>query len=406
MSDAPARAARTGPLALYVHIPFCETKCPYCDFNTYAGIESLIPSYVAALNNEISVWSDLLGGPAVDTVFFGGGTPSYLPAERIASVIGAIRGGFDVASDVEVTLESNPGDFKESKLAAYLEAGVNRLSIGVQSLDDRLLEMLGRRHSADQAVEAYTLALDAGFDNVNVDLMYGLPRQTLAEWRATLDGVAELRPAHISMYCLTLEEGTVLEQQVMSGQVPDPDPDLAADMYIMAQESMAPLGYRHYEISNWAQPDCECRHNLAYWRNLSYLGVGPGAHSYLDSFRFWNLKSPREYVRLLQEGSTPVTSVDSLSAELLGDVPVVESVEDIGTRLEMAETLMMGLRLDTGITVADFAQRFGVTPSQAYPETIEELSSIGLLEGVDGRLMLTPRGRMLGNEVFARFFAD
>jgi oxygen-independent coproporphyrinogen-3 oxidase len=406
MSDAPARAARTGPLALYVHIPFCETKCPYCDFNTYAGIESLIPSYVAALNNEISVWSDLLGGPAVDTVFFGGGTPSYLPAERIASIIGAIRGGFDVASDVEVTLESNPGDFKESKLTAYLEAGVNRLSIGVQSLDDRLLEMLGRRHSADQAVEAYTLALDAGFDNVNVDLMYGLPHQTLAEWQATLDGVAELRPAHISMYCLTLEEGTVMEQQVRSGQVPDPDPDLAADMYVMAQESMAPLGYRHYEISNWAQPDCECRHNLAYWRNLSYLGVGPGAHSYLDSFRFWNLKSPREYVRLLQEGSTSIMSVDTLSAEVLGDVPVVESVEDIDARLEMAETLMMGLRLDTGITVDDFARRFGVTPSQAYGETIEELSSIGLLEGVNGRLRLTPRGRLFGNEVFSRFFAD
>jgi len=406
MSDASERAAKTGPLALYVHIPFCETKCPYCDFNTYAGIESLIPSYVAALNNEIYAWSDVLGGPAIETVFFGGGTPSYLPAERIASIIEAIRGGFDVASDVEVTLESNPGDFKESKLAAYLEAGVSRLSIGVQSLDDRLLEMLGRRHSADQAVEAYTLARDAGFDNVNVDLMYGLPHQTLAQWQGTLDGVAELRPAHISMYCLTLEEGTALEHLVRSGQVPDPDPDLAADMYVMAQESMAPLGYRHYEISNWAQPDYECRHNLAYWLNLSYLGVGPGAHSYLDSFRFWNLKSPRDYVRLLQEGSTFPASEDSLSAELLGDVPVVESVEDIDTRLEMAETLMMGLRLDTGIAVADFAQRFGVTPTQAYGETIEELSSIGLLEGDNGLLRLTSRGRMLGNEVFARFFAD
>ena len=411
MSDGSGGAARrgaveAGPLALYVHIPFCETKCPYCDFNTYARIESLIPSYVAALNNEISLWSDLLGGPAVETVFFGGGTPSYLPAERIASIIEAIHDGFDVASDAEVTLESNPGDFEESKLAAYLEAGVNRLSIGVQSLDDRLLKVLGRRHSAAEAVQAYALALEAGFDNVNVDLMYGLPYQTAVEWQGTLDGVAELRPAHISMYCLTLEEGTPMEQQVGSGQVPSPDPDLAADMYIMAQDFMAPLGYRHYEISNWARPGSECRHNLTYWRNRSYLGVGPGAHSYLDSFRFWNLKSPREYVRLLQEGLTSTASVDSLSAEVLGDVPVVEDVERIDRRLEMAETLMMGLRLDTGIRIDDFAERFGVTPGQAYGETIEELSSIGLLEGIDGRLRLTSRGRMLGNEVFARFFGD
>ena len=411
MSDGSGGAARrgaveAGPLALYVHIPFCETKCPYCDFNTYARIESLIPSYVAALNNEISLWSDLLGGPAVETVFFGGGTPSYLPAERIASIIEAIHDGFDVASDAEVTLESNPGDFEESKLAAYLEAGVNRLSIGVQSLDDRLLKVLGRRHSAAEAVQAYALALEAGFDNVNVDLMYGLPDQTAAEWQQTLEGVAELSPAHISMYCLTLEEGTPMEQQVKSGQVPSPDQDLAADMYIMAQDFMGPLGYRHYEISNWARPGSECRHNLTYWRNRSYLGVGPGAHSYLDSFRFWNLKSPREYVRLLQEGLTSTASVDSLSAEVLGDVPVVEDVERIDRRLEMAETLMMGLRLDTGIRIDDFAERFGVTPDQAYGETIEELSSIGLLEGIDGRLRLTSRGRMLGNEVFARFFGD
>ena len=399
--------SKAGPLSLYVHIPFCETKCPYCDFNTYARIESLIPEYVAALNTETLLWAEMLGHPRIETVFFGGGTPSYLPAEDIASILGTVQDGFDLAPDAEVTLESNPDDFAEPKLAAYLECGVNRLSIGVQSLDDELLKLLGRRHSAEQAVHAYTMAQKAGFDNVSVDLMYGLPNQTEAHWRSTLDGVSELGPSHVSMYCLTLEGGTPMEQQASSGQLPTPDEDLAADMYLMAQARMEHQSYRHYEISNWARPGFESLHNLTYWRNGRYLGVGPGAHSYLDSLRFYNLKSPREYVRLMKgELSPPATDVAALSAHALEGVPVVETVEEIDQRLEMAETLMMGLRLDVGISIDDFAARFGVTPTQVYCDTIDDLASLGLLEGTDGALRLTPRGRMLGNEVFSRFFGE
>ncbi len=393
-------------IALYVHIPFCQTKCPYCDFNTYSRIEPLMPSYVAALRREIEAWGQFFGDsrPFLRTVFFGGGTPSYLPAEDIVSIVSAIRETFEVAPDAEVTLEANPGDFTPSKLSAYLDCGINRLSIGVQSLSDRLLQALGRRHSAADAIEAYRMAYDAGFENVSIDLMYGLPHQTIEDWRDTLDGALALSPRHISMYCLTLEEGTPLEAWVRTGKVPEPDPDLAADMYLMAQDAMRQSGYRHYEISNWAIPGFESRHNLTYWRNQPYLGVGPGAHSYLPPCRFFNLKPPREYISRMQELAIAAQPHSRIFAEAIRNMPVVADVEEIDRKLEMAETLMMGLRLDDGVSVADFVHRFGETPAHVYGDTIAELTSLGLLETADGCLRLTPRGRILGNEVFRRFF--
>jgi oxygen-independent coproporphyrinogen-3 oxidase len=399
-------------ISLYVHIPFCETKCPYCDFNTYARIESLMPSYVAALQAEIRLWGDLLGHPAAHTVFFGGGTPSYLPSEDIEAVMSAVRAAFPLEPDAEVTLEANPGDFNGSKLESYLESGINRLSIGVQSLDDRLLKLLGRRHSSAQALEAYRMAVNAGFGNVSIDLMYGLPHQAADDWRRTVDSAVELSPSHISMYCLTLEGGTPMEQWVKLGQMPDPDPDLAADMYMMAQDAMRQHGYRHYEISNWAVPGFESRHNITYWRNEAYLGVGPGAHSYLRPHRFYNLKSPREYIRLLQGNveatvQSPLRDATDGHAPLpdtIHSIPVVETVEPIGKALEMSETLMMGLRLDTGISIEEFSRRFDGPPADFYPDTIAELTSLGLLESANGSLRLTQRGRMFGNQVFSRFF--
>ena len=392
------------PRGLYVHIPFCQTKCPYCDFNTYARIEDLIPRYVDALQTEISLWGALLHHPPLETVFFGGGTPSYLPTNRIVAILEAIRGSFGVSVDAEISLEANPGDLTPAKLSALRRAGVNRLSIGVQSLDDKLLETLGRRHSAADARRSYHAAIDAGFDNVSIDLMYGLPYQTLQGWRDTLDGALSLGPPHVSMYCLTLEPGTPLAQWVQLGKVPEPDPDLAADMYELAEELMGQGGYRHYEISNWARPGFPSRHNLIYWRNQAFLGVGPGAHSYLGGFRFANLKSPREYIERL-DSRLPSPKASSSEREIIASVPVVDTVEAIGPRLEMAETMMMGLRLDTGIISEDFARRFGRSPAEAYPDDVADLAALGLLETSDGALKLTPRGRMLGNEVFSRFLA-
>ena len=388
------------PEGLYVHIPFCATKCPYCDFNTYAGIAGLMGPYLAALKSEIELWGEVLGGPRLETVFFGGGTPSYLPAGSLDMLLDAIGGAFDLADDAEVTAEANPDDLGEEKLASMLGAGINRLSIGVQSLDDGLLRVLGRRHSAREAVDAFNAARGAGFDNVSIDLMYGLPEQTPEQWGATLDAALDLRPSHISMYCLTLEEGTPMERDAAAGRIPTPDGDLAADMYLAAEIKTAEAGLRHYEISNWAIPGRESGHNLLYWRNRPFLGVGPGAHSYLDGHRFHNIRSPREYIRRMgtgaagpQPGGRPFESV-----------PVVEAAEPVDRWLEMAETMMMGLRLDTGVDPGQFAARFGEPPAYVYGEVIDDLADDGLLETAGGSFVLTPRGRLLGNEVFSRFF--
>ena len=405
----PSHISDLGSIALYGHIPFCETKCPYCDFNTYAGIEALMPAYVKALCREITVWGDALGRPLVHSVSFGGGTPSYLPAEDMGLLMETVDHAFDIDSGAEVTLEANPGDLSGARLAAYQASGVNRLSIGLQSLDDRLLGVLGRRHSAAEARQAFHMARDAGFDNVSVDLMYGLPYQSIDDWSRTLDGIAEMSPPHVSMYCLTLEARTPMDQGVRAGRMPEPDDDLAADMYLLAQDTMEANGYRHYEISNWAIPGKESKHNLTYWQNQPYLGVGPGAHSYLMGHRFHNLRSPREYIQRLSPSlalhPAKVEGQDGVGADAIRSVPVVESTELIDRRLEMAETMMMGLRLDTGVAIASFAQRFGVELKDTYGEELDELEAHGLLEAANGAIRLTARGRLLGSEVFSRFFA-
>ena len=388
-------------ISLYIHIPFCETKCPYCDFNTYAGIEPLIPEYVDALIKEARFWGDALSlhhSPTVSTVFFGGGTPSYLPPGDIVRILDEVRSAFHLATSAEVTLESNPGDIAAGRIEAWLKAGINRLSIGVQSLDDGLLRLLGRRHTAREALDAHKAARNGGFTNINLDLMYGLPHQTLEQWRATLGKALEDRPEHISMYSLTLEEGTPLEASVRQGNVPYPDSDLGADMYQLAGKLGEDAGYHHYEISNWALPGRECLHNLTYWRNQPYLGIGPGAHSYLNGYRFSNLRSPRRYIQLA--GALTSAKVYPAALQEYGMLDMVETIDE---RLEMAETMMLGLRLSEGISQGAFLRRFGASLVETYGPQIDELLGLELVAWQEDRLVLTSRGRLLGNEVFQRF---
>lgn len=395
-------------LALYVHIPFCETKCPYCDFNTYAGIERLIPPYIDALERELRLWGEGLEcsaeRQAIGTVFFGGGTPSYLPLEHIKRLMDTVRGVFDLAPEAEVTLESNPGDVTPERASAWKEAGINRLSVGVQSLDDRLLQLLGRRHDAQTARLAFEAARAAGFDNVSLDLMFGLPHQTLDQWGDTLEQTLDLGPDHLSMYCLALEEGTPLEALVRRGVVPEPDPDLAADMYLLGHDLASRAGYERYEVSNWALPGRSSRHNLAYWRNRSYLGVGPGAHSYLDGHRFSVVGSPRRYIRGILDDARDREDgrlIDALCD--VGHTGLLEGFERVPPSLEMSETMMMGLRLAEGVSGARFRQRFGVSIEEAFGAQIGELEELGLLSRDGDVLKLTPGGWLLGNEVFQRF---
>lgn len=389
---------------LYIHIPFCETKCPYCDFNTYSGIEAIVPEYMAALRLEIERWGGLLGPVRMKTLFFGGGTPSYVPQAEIAAVIGGCRAAFAVDRDAEVTLEANPGDVTVEKLTAWLASGVNRLSIGVQSFDDGLLKLLGRRHTADEAEGAARKARAAGFSNVNLDLMFGLPRQSLEQWTASLEHALSLQPEHLSLYGLQLERGTPLEAAVRTGTMPEPDQDLGADMYLAAEDALWRAGYRRYEISNWSRPDLESRHNLMYWRCEPYLGVGPGAHSWLFGWRFANMKSPRAYMAAARKAARTLKTASGSGAiaEMSSNGPV-DFIEEATEAVARAEFMMMGLRLDAGISGPAFAERFGATLESAFPGVIPGLVDAGLIEWDGPGIHLTGRGRLLGNEVFRRF---
>jgi oxygen-independent coproporphyrinogen-3 oxidase len=397
------------PLALYIHVPFCETKCPYCDFNTYAAIESLMPGYVDALTHEVTQWGSWLGKPELSGLFFGGGTPSYLPTRDIRRMMQAVRTAFVLPDDVEATLEANPGDCSRERLQAVRRAGINRLSIGVQSLDDNELRLLGRRHSAEQAIAAVDAARQAGFDNLSVDLMFGLPNQFVSSWEHTVHEAIALEPEHVSAYALTLEGGTPMEADVARGRLPEPDSDLAAEMYLLAQRALAAAGYEQYEISNWAKPGRASTHNLTYWNNAQFLGVGPGAHSYLvpeaeatsHGLRFATVKPPRMYI----EQAKAWQADGPLTAETIASAGAVDTVEALTEAMEAADTMMMGLRLNDGVTDTSFRARFGVGIADRFPDAVSECISLGLLEWAGDSLRLKEETRLLGNEAFLRFVA-
>ena len=395
-------------VALYVHVPFCQARCAYCDFSTYAGLESLIPAYVAALCREIEHAGQQWGHLAVPTIYFGGGTPSLLPSELLSILFDTLRFTFHVSDDAEITLEANPGTVSTEWLYRLRTLGVNRLSLGVQSAHDDELHLLGRIHTWAQAVETVAAARAAGFDNLNLDFIYGLPGHALARWQETLEAALTLGLEHLSLYCLGVEEGTPLEKRIAAGELPPPDDDLAAEMYTLAEERLAEAGYFHYEISNWARADPEggrwwwpehatsatseavspfmCRHNLTYWRNEPWLGLGAGAHSWLNGRRWANVRHPQDFVAALEQGRTPVA----------------ES-EPIDHRLAMGETMMLGLRLAEGVDSDRFHTRFGIALETAFGEELAQLRDLGLLNWDGHVARLTARGRLLGNQVFMRF---
>ncbi len=391
-------------MGLYVHVPFCKTKCPYCDFNTYQGIESQMGSYLEAVISELRSWGEALGRPRVRTVFFGGGTPSYLPEGDILAILGAASEACDVQSVGEITIEANPGDLDSAACSRLLRQGVNRLSVGVQSLDNGLLQLLGRRHSAAEAVAAFQTARDAGFENVNLDLMYGLPNQTLAQWEDTIAKLADLAPEHISLYALTLEEGTPMRVWADQGKIPEPDPDLAADMYSLARRVLADLGYQHYEISNWAKPGHQSQHNLIYWRNETYLGVGPGAHSRLGNYRFWTSLSPRDYaVRAGEWTQAPSCSWRAFGEAELREARTIDGWEHIDGDTARAETMFLGLRLLEGLDLDRASEAIGEDLAARFEAEIDELLNLGLLRRNGNTIRLDESAYLVANQVFTRF---
>ena len=395
------------PFSLYVHIPFCTAKCTYCDFNSYAGQDSLMRPYAEAVAEEARRWAAHLAGRRVETVFFGGGTPSLLPLPEMSLIVEALRSWFVVDSDAEWSLEANPGTVDARHLAGLRELGFNRVSFGVQSFHDDELRTLERIHDAKEVEDAYRWAREAGFGNVNLDLIYGLQGQSLQGWQSNLERALALGPDHLSLYALTLEEGTPMTRDVERGRQRGPDLDLQADMFEWSVERMRHEGFQHYEISNWSRPGRECRHNLVYWQNGDWLGLGAGAHSHLFGERFAGAASPRRYIELVQEGALAQASEpDAGQASEASPLDAMRQVvmrEGPDRAREMAETAFLALRLRQGLEIASFERRFGVDIRRVFGRAIEETMALGLTEQAAGWLRVRDDAVLLGDEAFMRF---
>lgn len=365
------------PFSLYIHIPFCARKCAYCDFASFPNEEGRWEEYILAVRQELEKWAARLVGRKIATVFIGGGTPSLLPAETIADLLGNVRKLFAVAPDAEISMEANPGTLTAEKLAAYKKAGVNRLSLGVQSFDDGLLRALGRIHSAQDACDAVRLARGAGFENINLDLMYALPGQTAAQWKTTLDAAIALGVEHISAYSLIVEDGTPMAARVESGAAILPDDEAVIGMQRTAIDTLAAAGYARYEISNYAKPGYECRHNLVYWLRGDYLGIGCAAHSMMDNVRFENAWALEEYLA----GNTELER------------------REIPTEEQKEEMLMLATRTVHGMSLADYRETFDEDFEKAHAAALKPLMAGGLVEIQDGCLRLTQSGMEVQNAV-------
>lgn len=388
MRDESLAKERT--LGIYIHIPFCVRKCLYCDFLSEPVKEGRMERYIKALTAEICMTGPAYADYTVDTVFFGGGTPSLLPEGAAAALLNALRGAFCLDGAAEITLEANPGTVDAGRLAEYKKAGVNRLSLGLQSADEKELSMLGRIHSYGQFLDSFRLAEEAGFDNINVDIMSGLPGQREETFHKTLADVVSLKPAHLSVYGLMLEEGTPLYDRYK-----DQEQDEEADrrMYEETGRFLAQHGYERYEISNYARPGRQCRHNLKYWQRAPYLGLGLGASSMVENMRFRNISDCGSYERLLLEEGRP---------EAVREETVALQVSE-----QMEEFMFLGLRLMDGVSDAAFYETFGRSLQELYAPVLARLMKDGLLcsraDACGVRYVLTERGIDVSNYVMAQF---
>jgi oxygen-independent coproporphyrinogen-3 oxidase len=365
-------------MSFYVHIPYCIKRCGYCDFNTYtpselqdgATLEIVSNDYIDAVLREL----DAAPKDTVPTIFFGGGTPSLLPADDLGRVITAIKNRNGFAPDCEITLEANPDSVTAEKLAQYLEVGFNRISFGMQSAKPHVLAVLDRTHNPANVEKAISMARSAGFESISVDLIYGTPGESLDDWRETVNAALALDIDHISAYALIVETGTKLAAQIKRGDLTMPIDDLMADMYLLVDQMCEEAGLTWYELSNWSKPGHECRHNIAYWQNKNWWGLGPGAHSHVDGKRFWNLKHPTTYKQKLFAGESPILESELLTAEQSKD-----------------EAILLGIRMREGLEIA-----------LLQPHALEVLSEYrhnGFVVINEDRVLLTPTGRLIADRI-------
>ena len=375
-------------ISLYVHIPFCLRKCRYCDFATHPLRPDLTEPFLSALETEAERVGAKAKG-AVKTVFFGGGTPSLLDGRQMDRLMEALRRSFNIQPQAEITLEANPETADEPRLRAYRNAGVNRLSIGAQTFDDAALKHLDRTHSSEQIDRAYRNARKAGFENVNLDMMFALPDQTMRQWREDARRAVALDPEHLSVYNLTIEPKTVFHYWNRQGRLSLPDEDLQADMYEWTLDEMERTGYPYYELSNFAKPGSECEHNLRYWRNEPHAGIGPGACGYLNGERTANARGTKGYIKRIEEGRDTIVERERLAG-----------------KAARAETIRQGLRMRGGILLTEYACRYGLNLMDDFQAEIEQLTRLGLTKLGDGALRLTRRGVLLANEAFLRLLPE
>lgn len=399
-------------LEIYVHIPFCAKKCAYCDFLSFPGNMRMRREYTDKLLEEIRIQSSFVREYQIDTIFLGGGTPSVLDVTDITAIMGTLKEHYDIAPDAEITIEVNPGTVKMEGLVAYREAGINRVSMGLQSADDTELRYLGRIHTYDEFLKSFQRVRMAGFTNVNVDLISAIPGQTPESWRNTLKKTAMLKPEHISAYSLIVEEGTPfydrygghveMESYEMSPEerrrlmaLPDlPDEDTEREMYYMTRNCLAEQGYERYEISNYARPGFECRHNVGYWTGTGYLGLGLGASSYLEGCRFHNTSDFQSYVSAHLDDEAEFCQA------------LRQDMEQLSVKSKMEEFMFLGLRLTRGVSVEGFITRFGQSIRNVYGGVIDKLEREGLLEHKNGYYHLTERGLDLSNYAMSLFLLD
>jgi oxygen-independent coproporphyrinogen-3 oxidase len=372
-------------LAFYIHIPYCSKRCGYCDFNTYTpselkiatGLSEVSNSYIDLLLLEIKQAKAQVGSASVPSIFFGGGTPSLMEPSDIGRVIDQIKKEFVLNSDAEVTMECNPDTVSKENLAAFRQVGVNRVSFGMQSAVPHVLATLDRTHNPENLLQVTTWAKEVGFSEISVDLIYGTPGETLADWQKSIHAALALPITHISAYALIIEEGTKLAAQIKRGEVAPVDDDLAAEKYLLADKAFTAAGFQWYELSNWAKPDSLSKHNLAYWLGENWWGAGPGAHSHLNGKRFWNVKHPNLYKEKIQSNLSPIAD-----SEVLEEIQIA------------SEKLMLSLRLPSGVEKESLNQ-----------DQISELSDyvesghLDLLNWNQGRATLTLEGRLIADQI-------
>ena len=371
-------------IGIYVHIPFCKKKCDYCDFISYCGKDDLIEKYVDSVKKEIE---HVKIKSEITTIYIGGGTPSYIDSKFIVQILENIKEK-NVAQDTEITIEVNPGTVTQEKLQDYIDCGINRISIGLQTTNDELLKQIGRIHNYEQFLETCKMAKKVGFKNINVDLMLGLPNQRISDLKESLENVLKLAPKHISVYSLIVEDGTPIAIKIENGKLKLPDEELERNMYWYVKNTLELNGYKHYEISNFAKKGYESKHNMNCWNQMKYVGIGAGAHSYRDITRYSNTEDIKEYIKNVQKGEFEKNRI----------IHEIQKEED-----SKKEFMLLGLRKIDGIKISEFKNKFGDNPIYLYRKELKKLSDEKLIIIQDDNIRLSNKGIDLANLVWEEF---